>query len=404
MIKNNIVYTWFDFEVKKAEGSFLWDSNGNKLIDFVSGWNVTNLGWNYPDVNDAVIKQAKNNVYSEMWTPDPVLSEYANELVKSFPKELNTVVRSTGGTEANEEAIKISRAFTGRKKILGFSPSYHGQSLSDLSISYGENLSHLGVPLSNFENIPFPTNNLDKFEKDLENVLKKEDVSAVVTEAGIVTGWGKTTVAPKGFLKLVRKLTKKYGTLLILDEVGTGFGRCGKLFALEIENVVPDIVTLAKGISNGASAIGALVLKREIAEVAQNKSMLISTFGWNPLACAAALATLKAHKKLKTGDLAYEKGKYIKNTLKSEFKNKNILEDVRGLGLELGISFADQKELDGLNIANRVQERAKEKGLHLIVGDENNIQLMPSLLIDKKTLDKGLDIFIDVTKEIIRNI
>lgn len=403
MIKNNIVYTWFDFEVKKAEGSFLWDSEGNKYIDFISGWNVTNLGWNYKDVNKAVIKQAKENVYSEMWAPDPILSEYAKELIDSLPKGLDVVMRSTGGTEANEEAIKISRAYTNRKKILGFSPSYHGQSLSTLSISYGEKLDHLGVPLPDFENIPFPfKQSLDEFSKSLEDKLKTEKFAAVVTEAGIVTGWGKTMVAPNGYLKIVSDLAKKYGTLLILDEVGTGFGRCGKLFAMEIEGVTPDIATFAKGISNGASAIGALATSMEIAEQVQNKSMLISTFGWNPIACAASLAVLKAHKKLHTGELANQKGGYVVKTLQKELGGKGILEDVRGFGLELGVSFSDQKDFDGTNIANQIQEKAKENGLHLIVGDENNIQIMPSLLIDQKTLDKGLEIFIDSIKAVLK--
>lgn len=413
MIKNNIVYTWFDFEVKKAKGSFLWDQNGNKYIDFVSGWNVTNLGWNYVDVNEAVVRQAKKNVYSEMWAPDPVLSEYAKELTGSLPKGLDVVMRSTGGTEANEEAIKISRSFTGRKKILGFSPSYHGQSLSTLSISYGEKLDHLGVPLPDFESIPFPSEFpykrtgkeiLNDFSKKLEAKLKTEKFAAVVTEAGIVTGWGRTMTAPKGYLKIVRELTKKYGTLLILDEVGTGFGRCGKLFAMEIEGVTPDIATFAKGISNGASAIGALATSLKIAEIVQNNSMLISTFGWNPIACAASLAVLKAHKKLKTYDLANQKGDHIVKTLQNELGGKGVFEDVRGFGLELGVSFTGQKDLDGMNIANRVQERAKENGLHLIVGDENNIQIMPSLLIDQKTLDKGLEIFIDSIKKVIKSI
>ncbi|MBI4137258.1 aspartate aminotransferase family protein, partial [Candidatus Roizmanbacteria bacterium] len=317
MIKNRILYTnsssWL-FNIKKASGSFIWDDKGHKMLDFTCGWNVTNLGWNHPEVIEVVMRQAKKNTYNPMETTDPIQTEYAKELTNSLPKGLEVAVRATGGTEANEEALKSARAFTKREKIIGFRDTYHGQSIADMSIGYRpEYVRDISPMVPEFVQIDYPhtyrsnknpTALLEQFSAQLEKVLRKEDVAAIVTEAGIITGWGTTSVAPKGFLKTVRKLTKKYGTLLILDEVGTGFSRTGRLFGMEHEKVTPDIVTFAKGISNGTAAIGAMVTSIKIAEEVFDKTNLTSTFGWTPLACAAALKTLQVHKRDNVWDQA----------------------------------------------------------------------------------------------------
>lgn len=139
MIKNHILYNDFSdwrFDISRAEGSFIWDHKGKKLIDFTSGWNVANLGWNNPELSKALIAQSKKNAYAPMWTADPIQNEYAAAFTKALPKELSVIARATGGTEANEEAIKTARAFTGRKKILGFKNTYHGQSFGTMAIGW----------------------------------------------------------------------------------------------------------------------------------------------------------------------------------------------------------------------------------------------------------------------------
>ena len=274
----------FRFRVSKAQGSYIWDDQGKKLIDFASGWNVTNLGWNNPEITDAIIAQAKKNTYVPMWTHDPIQEKYADYLASKLPKKLDVFSRETGGVNANVMAIKAARAFTGKKKIVGFSDTFHGSLYSVLEIGYKpEYLLSRSLFLSyqDYIQLKFPgvkshdknkESVLKKFVEGLEKVLQKKDVAAVVCEAGIVTGWGTTDVAPVGFLKSVRDLTKKYGVLLILDEVGTGFSRCGKLFGLELEGVVPDFVSFAKGMSNGALPIGTMATTKEIAESVYAKS------------------------------------------------------------------------------------------------------------------------------------
>jgi len=209
MIKNHIIYSNFcdwTFDLKKAEGSFLWNEKGQRLIDFTSGWNVTNLGWNNPEVNNAIIKQAEKNVYAPMWADDLIQEEYAEELTKSLPKGLDFVCRATGGTDANEKAMIMARTLTKRQKIVGCLDTYHGHSFGTISIGYRPEWALDVSPLvPQFVKIKFPksTNNeeedkniLKLFISELEKILIDNDVAAMITEAGVITGCGSTFVGP----------------------------------------------------------------------------------------------------------------------------------------------------------------------------------------------------------------
>jgi len=281
MIKNKITYNSFSdyqFKVTKAKDSFIWDDKGNKLIDFTSGWNVTNLGWNNEEIKKAIIVQAKKNIYYSMWLADPIQEEYASKLTGSLPKPLSTITREVTGVTANIMAIKTARAYTGKRKILSFRDTFHGSLYQTLQLGYAPEYPISKAIFLNFKDhiqLKYPRVNyedknekqiLNNFLNEVENIFKNDkEIGAFITEAGIITGWGSTFIAPKGFLTEVRKLTKKYGVLLILDEVGTGFSRTGKLYGMNHENITPDIVTFAKGIGNG-STIAATVTTQEIAE------------------------------------------------------------------------------------------------------------------------------------------
>lgn len=408
MIKNHIIYEPFSdwrFTVTKAQGSYLWDQNGNKLIDFTSGWNVANLGWNHPELRKALIEQTKKNAYAPMWTSDPVQEEYAKALVQSLPKGLCAIGRTTGGTEANEEAIKVAKAYTGRRKIVGFAETYHGQSISMLALGHVPPLGSRPDPVSqNFIQIEFPTVTneqqdekklLKTFSERLEETLCGSDVAAIMTEAGIITGFGSARIAPKGYLQVVRKVSRKYGTLLILDEVGTGFSRCGELYGMHLENVIPDIVTFAKGCTNGVGALGTMVTTKEIAEKSFKKASLISTFGWTPIACAVGLRTLQLHLGLKLWKRAAQEGSYLQKTLKIELKDDDRVTYIAGKGMLVGIHFAVQS--DKLFVT-KIVAQAQKKGLHLVCDRNSTIQLMPPLTTPRSVLDKGVDILMSVIK------
>lgn len=417
MIRNNILYAQFcnwQFSVKKASGSFIWDQNNKKLIDFTSGWNVTNLGWNHLEINQAMISQIKKNTYEPMWTNDEIQEKFAKAMVKTLPKELDTLVRTTGGTDSNEKAFMLARRITKRKKIIGFNDSYHGHSFGTISVGYRpEYITNETpvVPLFIKMNFPQTTYNttmdkiiLEKFEESLENVLKKEDIAAIVTEPGIITGWGSTLVAPIGFLTTVRKLTRKYGTLLILDEVGTGFSRCGKLYGMQFENIAPDIATFAKGLTNGAGAMGTTAVKSSYGDQALSQAKTHSTFGWTSVVVAAALKSLEIHLRDKVWETAARNGKYLLNLLRKELSDIPNVGMINGLGMEIGVQFLNPKtkKIDN-EFALKVIRHAHEKGLHLVFGGDGNIQIMPPLTIERSTLDKGIDIFIDAVKIVKKN-
>lgn len=403
MIENSIVYRnlkkYNFFRMGKAEGSLIWDRDGKEYVDFTSGWNVTNLGWNHPEIAEAIKQQVDKNAQGLLWGSDPIQEEYAAKLTAALPHELDACAKATGGTEAVEEAIKIARAATGRKKIIGFKESYHGQLFASLALGYsGASVAKIAPLVPEFVQLDFPLETASeesfaKFLSILDHALSQNDVAALVTEPGIITGWGFTQIAPAGFLKTVRELTKKHGTLLIVDEVGTGFSRTGTLFGIEHENVVPDMIVLAKGISNGAAAIGTVVGRSEIFEATFPHINLISTFGWTPIACAAAVKTLEIHQREKTWEMAAAKGDYIVAKLGHLFGDSGPITALRHKGMEIGVSVKDAAT------ARKVIDAAFAKGLHIVVGGDNNIQLMPPLTIPQELLDRGLEIFIKVLSE-----
>lgn len=411
MIKNKIIYnvsSAFRFKLSKAQDSYLWDEHGKKLIDFTSGWNVTNLGWNNSEITNAIIHQAKKNTYASMWTMDPIQEKYAEYLSSFLPKGLDAFSREIGGVNANVMAIKAARAYTGKKKILGFSDSFHGSLYGVLEICYKPDYlisKSVFLDYQNYVQIDFPkvrSNEnkknqdevLKKFSDKIDKILSKKDFAAMICEAGIVSGWGSVYMAPDGFLKTIRKLTKKHGVLLILDEVGTGFSRLGKLFGMQIENIAPDFATFAKGMSNGALPIATMVTTSEIANEVYSKTQPQSTFGWNPIAVAAALKTLQIHSRDRVWEKAQKDGDYLMKTLKSELHNNSLVDEIRGMGMEIGVIFKKEHS----STISAVLEKAFTDGLHMRMSDGYGFQLMPPLTIERSILDKGIEILVRTIK------
>lgn len=411
MLQNNqIIYTSFldlRFKLSKAKGDFIWDEKGKKYIDFTSSWNTINLGWNNPEIAQALQIFLKENIQGPMWASVDVQEKYAKLLTDNLPKSLKAIGRTTGGMESNLEAMKLARVYTKRKKILGFIESWHGQSTENMALSYKpEWMPNLTSKRDDLLHIPYPqtyrttksdTELLSELEINLETILSKKDVAAVITEMGILSGWGSVYLAPNGFLKLIRKLTKKYGTLLILDEVGSGFSRLGALFGMDIDGVVPDMVTFAKGITNGVLPMGAMVTTDEIA-ASSKEANLQSTFGWLPLPCAAAKKTLEIHLRDKVWEKSKRDGEYLKKTLTQELRTHPFVGDVRGIGMLIGIDFVKDKisKEKNSNMVEKVMRECWEKGLHVVCDHESTLQLMPPLTIDRKILDNGMEILVEI--------
>lgn len=414
---NKIIYTTFSshrFKMSKAQGSKIWDDNGKKYIDFTSGWNVTNLGWNNPEVIEAGIKQLQKNSYVPMWASEEIQEKYADELLKSIDKRYDYIARGTSGMESIEMAIKTARVYTGKKKILSFFEQYHGASINGLSLSYrNEWMGNLTNDLENFVKLEYPNiyrseisekELLVKIEKQLEEKLASGEFACVITESGIVTGWGSTYIAPKGFIEMIDRICKKFEVLLILDEVGTGFSRTGSLFSVQAHDISPDIIVLAKAIANGTQTISTLITTKDIVEKTYKGSNLQSTFGWNPVACATALKTLEIHKRDKVWELAEKKGQLARKYLNEKLLNNPFVGNIRGLGLEIGLDLVKNKKTKEKNtqLLESVVSNAFENGLHLVSDHESNIQIMPPLVISEEELKEGIDILTSTIELCIR--
>ncbi len=410
MIKHNIIYTassnW-RFDIKSAEGSYITLSDGQTVIDFTSGYNIANLGWNNKELLEAADVQLKKNTAVTMWSTDQAQWEYAEAFMQVLPKSLRAVGRAIGGMESIEEAVKTARAYTGKKNIIGFQEMYHGQSLTAIALTYPEAymLPKAVQPSKDgFIRMEYPKKGIadegahyQLFLEKLENLLKAGDVAGVLTEPGMITGWGSTDILPDMFSKDIRMLTEKYKTLLIFDEVGTGFSRTGTLFGMNRIDVIPDIAVFAKGMSNGVLPIGAMVTTTEIADATWNKTQLQSSFGWNPVSCAVAHKVLEIH----TRDMVWEKAKIrgagLLDSLKKSLSGVQQISTIDGIGMEIGIQFTATPKMGETLYA--IRDLAMKNGAHIICNGATTIQIMPPLTTDEKILDEGAEILVAAIKE-----
>ncbi len=318
-------------EIVSAKGVHLQDVNGKEYIDLISGISVSNIGHCHPEVVDAIKKQAETHmhlmVYGEyVQSPQVQLAKAVTDLL---PKKLNTVYFVNSGTEATEGAMKLAKRFTGRSEIISFKNAYHGSTQGALSIMGSEDFKTSFRPL-------LPDVKIIEFnnEEDLINITNKTAcviIEPIQGEAGVIA-------AKPSFLKKLRERCNETNTLLIFDEIQTGFGRTGTFFAFEQYNVIPDILLLAKGMGGGMP-IGAFVSSNEIMNVLTHNPVLghITTFGGHPVCCAAALANIQVITKNKL----HERAKKIEIILKEKLKHTKIKE-VRVCGALAAIDFGDE--------------------------------------------------------------
>jgi 4-aminobutyrate aminotransferase-like enzyme len=383
------------FQVDKAQGEFLYDPSGKKYIDFTSGWNVANLGWNHPEVVEAIREQLDKGTGVGMWHSCDIQNRFAEALTAALPPELNCCIRTTGGTEAIEVSIKVARTVTSRPVVIGFKKAYHGQLFASMALGAPEIVhKHFDPLVPQIEQWEYPVtqDDLADFLAKLETRLAKSDVAALVTEAGVVTGSGSAVVPAQGYLKKMQELLRKYGTLLIIDEVGTGFSRTGgAIFAIQREGIVPDIVVFAKAIANGSGTLSTAVIREVYAAKAGAGANLISTFGWNPLAAAAALRTLEIHQRERTWKMAEAKGKIVFDFLR-DLEKKGLVQTIRGYGLEIGVQISEDAKFE------RIELKARANGLIIKGNRMEFFQIMPPLTIAQKSLEIGLAIFADALK------
>jgi acetylornithine/succinyldiaminopimelate/putrescine aminotransferase len=370
----------FDLEVFRTEGSFIYDRNGKRYIDLFMGWCVGNLGWDNSDVKKAVRNYdgpdyVHPGLHFQPWV------ELAEMLAEITPGKLEKSFRATGGSEANEAALQIAMLYTKRNKFLSMEESYHGNTIATFSIGASENSEKLGNTLQNCKKIDMPPDS--KALSKAETRLKKKDIAAFIIEPVICNY--QTYVPDQEFISGIRDLCTKYGTLLIIDEVATGFGRTGKLFGCEHFKVVPDIMTMSKAIAGGVAGLGSAITTNEIAEKIKDDFQFYSTFGWHPLSTVAAIENIKYIMKHKAKLLDHVND--ISDLFMERLKGMDIGEEseVHGKGLAITLNLKDSKR------AKKIVKNCLKDGL-LLNQDSEWLQFFPALNIKNEVVLEALEI------------
>lgn len=333
-------------EIERAEGIYLFGPSGKAYMDLVSGFAVSNVGHCHPAVVKAVKDQAERYmhvaVYGEYVQSPQVL--YAEKLISVLPAALNSVYFVNSGAEATEGALKLAKRFTGRSKIVSCYQAYHGSTHGALSVMGNEYYKQAYRPL-------LPNVHFIHFNESADLDLIDHDTACVIVES--IQGEAGVRVPENAYMQALRKRCDETGALLIMDEIQTGFGRTGKLFAFEHFGIHPDILLLAKGIGGGMP-IGAFIASREIMDCLKDNPILghITTFGGHPVSCAAGLATLNT---ILEENLVAEVGK--KEALFRTLLSKPPIREVRGMGLMLCI------QLDTFAQVEAVSKKCLEEGI-----------------------------------------
>ena len=406
----------YPLAVNKGHGTVIEDVDGNLFLDFNAGIAVAATGHAHPQVVAAVKSQAEKFLHycgSDFYY-EP-MARLAEKLCRIAPgRSPKKVFLTNSGTEAVEAALKLARYATKRHHIIAFLGSFHGRTLGSLSLtaSRASYRSHFGPLIPGVHHIPYGycyrcAYNLvygscgitcvETLEKDLfGQVVAPEEVAAIFVEP--IQGEGGYVVPPPEFLPRLKEICRRYGILLVVDEIQSGFGRTGKMFACEHWDVEPDILCTAKGIASGLP-LGAMIARADISTWPRGTHG--STFGGNPVACAAALATLELLESTLVQNAA-DVGPYFKLLLEKLKTKHPTITDIRGLGLMIGVELVkpDALKTPDVELRNQVILRAFEKGLLLLGCGTSAIRFSPPLIVNKKECEIAAGIFDETLTEL----
>lgn len=406
----------YPFVMDHGKGTEVWDVDGNRFLDFASGIAVVATGHSHPKIVKAIQEQAEkfihisSDFYHEKWVE---LAEKINQIAPFADDGISFMTNS--GTESVEAAIKLARHYTGRTQFIGFLGGFHGRTIGSVTFTASKPIYHRGFyPLMNgVTHVPFP----DPFrpvltaqgtedygetvvryieEQVLGHLLPAEEVAGILVEP--IQGEGGYIVPPAGFFPALRKLCDRYGILLIADEVQSGMGRTGKWWAIQHFGVEPDIVCIAKGIASGVP-MGIMLARQEIMD--WPKSAHGNTYGGNPLACVAALATIDL---IENGYMenATEVGDYAHELLQKMMERHPSIGEVRGIGLMIGVEFVKDRQSNEPNekLRDQVVDKAFKRGLLLLGCGKSTIRITPPLSVSFEEVDEGLAIFEEALTEV----
>jgi acetylornithine/LysW-gamma-L-lysine aminotransferase len=360
------LYTKQPFVIVRGQGATLWDTDGNEYIDCSSGHGVANLGHAHPKVAAAIAEQATKLVTLFETFPNDQRAALMEKLTALTPG-LDRVFFCNSGTESVEAAIKFARVSTGRTGIIAAMRGFHGRTLGSLSATWNKKYREAFEPLvPDYSHVPY--NNIDALEKAVS-----DKTAAVILEP--VQGEGGVYPADPAYMEAVRELCTERGALLVMDEVQTGFGRTGRIFAYQHYGITPDILCVAKSLAGGIP-MGAVLIGPAVKNLAPG--LHGSTFGGNPLSCAAAVAALTVIEEENLPRQSAEKGKYLIEKIRA--LNLPIVREVRGLGLMVGIELKQK-------VAPYIKAM-QEKRIIVLNAGLTTIRLLPPLVITYEQLDR----------------
>lgn len=362
-------YQKFPVTIVRGLGAKVWDVSGREYVDCVAGYGAALVGHCNPRVVKAIKEQCERLIACHCSFYNDVRAEYLKRLVSVLPKGLTRVYLCNSGAEAVEAAIKMAWRATGKRKIISMMRGYHGKTLGALALTWDQKYREAFEPLPDFAKF-VPYGNIDRLREALS-----DDVAAVMVEP--IQGEGGVIIPPEGFLNQIREECDKRGVLLIVDEVQTGFGRTGRLWACEHWGVEPDIMCMAKGIAGGLP-MGAVAAREDVA-VKMKVGEHTSTFGGNPLACAAALATLDAILQDGLLENCRSIGKYMLDRLREVKERFRVARDARGVGLMQALELRIDVKEPLLSLIN--------EGVLATYSGRTVIRFLPPLCITKEEVD-----------------
>ena len=368
------LYQRFPVTIEKGLGAHVWDTNGKEYIDCMGGYGVALVGHRNERVVNAIKSQIDKiiTVHSSLYSK--TREEFLETLFKVAPHGLTQVHLNNSGAEAIEAAMKFARKFTGKKGMIAMNGSYHGKSMGALSITFNPKYRKAFQPL--VDKVTFsPFGDIESLRSKIDS-----DTAFIVIEP--IQGESGIHVAPDGFLQDVRKICDENDILLIFDEIQAGLGRTGRMWASEHWNTVPDILCIAKGIAGGVP-MGATIVRPDILDCI-SKGEHSSTFGGNPLSCAAGTATLQALTQDGLIDNAEKMGKMFKSGLEALKEKHNIIREIRGKGLMIGIELKFE--------VRDILMEGIEKNLLLLYSGRNILRLLPPLVITEQDVIRSLEI------------
>jgi 4-aminobutyrate aminotransferase len=393
--------------IERGEGCTVWDVDGNAFIDVSAGIAVVATGHCHPEVVRAIQEQAARLIHmsgTDFYYPSQI--RLAEKLTSLWPGEGEAkAFFGNSGTEAIEAGMKLARYVTGRPRFIAFRGSFHGRTFGALSLTASKAVQRKGFAplLPGVTHLAFPDpyrgGTVEKSLEELEHVLgtiaPPEEVAAVVVEP--IQGEGGYVIPPPGWLEAIEEECRRHGILLFLDEVQSGMGRTGKMWAVEHTEVQPDMVAVAKGIASGMP-LGVLLARADL--MTWKPGAHASTFGGNPVSCEASLATIRL---LEDGliENAATVGGYLLERLGELAERHSSIGEVRGRGLMIGVELVEDRvtKARARTLRDRVIQQCFGKGLLILGCGANAVRWAPALIIDRATIDIALDIFEDVLNE-----